>query len=1245
MLRSFACVSIVLASLLLSPQAAKAQGGPPPNSATFLRTDMTTLGNWHAAYGADGYSVAGNGQSLPGYASFAVQNQEDFTWTSNTTDTRALQTADGSNRIAAVWYNASTFNFDLNLADGNSHQFALYALDWDASGRAETVQIVDATSQTVLDTESISSFTNGVYLVWNITGHVQVNITRTAGNNAVVNGVFFGGSSVVSSVASFVRTDTSTQGNWHGAYGADGYSIANDSQSIPSYASFAVQNQQNFTWSDPPTDVRALETGNGSDRIASVWYNTPEFNFDLNLTDGNSHQFALYAVDWDNSGRAETIQILDAATDALLDTRSISNFTNGLFLVWNVKGHIKLNVIQTAGNNAVVSGVFFGANSTVSSSAAFLRTDTTTQGNWHGTYGSDGYSVANDSQSLPSYASFAVQNQQDFTWSNSPTDARSLQTGSASGRIAAVWYSSPEFNFDVNFTDGNSHQFAFYAVDWDSSGRAETIQILDAATDALLDTRSISNFANGLYLVWNVAGHVRVNVIQTAGNNAVISGVFFGGGSTINSTASFVRTDTTTQGSWHGTYGSDGYSIANDSQSLPSYANFAVQNQANWTWLPLTTDPRALQTGSNTGSIAATWYNTPEFNLDVNLTDGQSHQLALYAMDWDSSDRAETIELLDAATGALLDSRNISSFVNGLYLVWNVSGHVKFNIILTDGNNAVVSGVFWDPVPGSGGTNPVLQSISITPTNPSTGVGAALQFTALGTYSNGQTQNLSSSATWSSSSSQVATVNASGLATSQVVGNTTISASVGSISSSTVLTVTASSPPGITASLSPAPNSAGWNNSAVTVSFTCTSGSYAVASCPAPQFVNTSGANQLVTGTVVDTAGLSASIDVTLNIEKTLPTIANVTPADQSVLTSPTGVITGSVVSSLTNVNGATCNGSAASFTSGSFSCNFSLNPGVNLVMVLATDVAGNMAGTRLHLIYAAALPAPTSLQITPANANVLVGATQQFTAVDQLGNPRTDATWTVNNTNVATIFMDSSPILTGVATGSVTLTASVGGATAQVQVTVLSGVSLPISTAQWTAPPIGGFTPVSVAQAVPAPNAPGMYTISSDNNGDWLVQALTRDGQQMWQQSPQLGPNIANFGPVLVQPVPDAFGGLILFFCAVGSFQNDCELIDLDGQTGQPAWQYISPLGFTRSSVAVREDGSIVTTEYDPINDDDSLVVFAGSTGQRTSLSDLDSSSIYTYGPVTIDENGTAHLLLVDGTGQNVDLLAAPLD
>ena len=36
--------------------------------------------------------------------------------------------------------------------------------------------------------------------------------------------------------------------------------------------------------------------------------------------------------------------------------------------------------------------------------AQFLTTDATTQGNWIGVYGSDGYNVINDSVSLPAYA-------------------------------------------------------------------------------------------------------------------------------------------------------------------------------------------------------------------------------------------------------------------------------------------------------------------------------------------------------------------------------------------------------------------------------------------------------------------------------------------------------------------------------------------------------------------------------------------------------------------------------------------------------------------------------------------------------------------------------------------------------------------------------------------------------------------------------------------------------------------------
>src|SRR5262249_34865838 len=161
---------------------------------------------------------------------------------------------------------------------------------------------------------------------------------------------------------------------------ADGFSVANGGQSIPSYASFAVQNQLNDTWAANTTDPRALETGSGTARIASTWYNNPRFGFDVNITARKSHQFALYALEWDNRGRSEAIQTVDATTEAVLDPRNISSFTNGIYLIWNISGHVRINVICTGGDNAVVSGVFFGGKPIAASVASFVNSDTTTEG-------------------------------------------------------------------------------------------------------------------------------------------------------------------------------------------------------------------------------------------------------------------------------------------------------------------------------------------------------------------------------------------------------------------------------------------------------------------------------------------------------------------------------------------------------------------------------------------------------------------------------------------------------------------------------------------------------------------------------------------------------------------------------------------------------------------------------------------------------------------------------------------------
>ncbi len=81
------------------------------------------------------------------------------------------------------------------------------------------------------------------------------------------------------------------------------------------------------------------------------------------MTDGNTHELALYCLDYDNEGRSQSITISDTATGTVLDTRSMSGFTSGEYVVWNVSGNVTVKVSLLAGGNAVVSGLFFGGRS------------------------------------------------------------------------------------------------------------------------------------------------------------------------------------------------------------------------------------------------------------------------------------------------------------------------------------------------------------------------------------------------------------------------------------------------------------------------------------------------------------------------------------------------------------------------------------------------------------------------------------------------------------------------------------------------------------------------------------------------------------------------------------------------------------------------------------------------------------------------------------------------------------------
>jgi hypothetical protein len=161
--------------------------------------------------------------------------------------------------------------------------------------------------------------------------------------------------------------------------------------------------------------------------------------------------------------------------------------------------------------------------------------------------------------------------------------------------------------------------------------------------------------------------------------------------------ASFVSSDVTTKGTWKGVYGSNGYYIANNSTVWPAGVTASVVGGSTITWVASTTDVRALQKASPaTDRIAATKYSGLPIVVDVNVADGTTKRPAFYFLDWDNLNRAQRIDVTNAVTGELLDSRTVSSFSGGTYLLWDIRGHVKFTITRTGGGTAaVLSGIFF----------------------------------------------------------------------------------------------------------------------------------------------------------------------------------------------------------------------------------------------------------------------------------------------------------------------------------------------------------------------------------------------------------------------------------------------------------------------------------------------------------------------------------------------------------------------
>jgi hypothetical protein len=433
---------------------------------------------------------------LPSSVTVSVSGGTPYDWTdtpSDFTDPRGLQAippgggSGGQGRSPSAWY-GSTITIDVSVKDGLAHQMALYAVDFDNTLRTETISLVDANTNAVLDTRSLTSnFHNGAYLVWNVTGHVliKVNYTGPTGqyySNAVVSGLFF--HSFTGKTAPTVTLTSPTAGVVSGTA-----TLTANAASTAGLASVRFQ----LDGADLGATLPASANGNYSGH----W-----------VTTAATGQHTLTAI----------------ATDVNSQTTTSAP------------------VVVTVSNGAPPAA-----------SATFVTTDTTTSGNWGHTYGTDGYMIPNDVLNPASYATTALTAQGaasttvlTYTYADSASGANThpealLVSPTSTNRIASAFYVATAYptntgvmSIDLNMIDYQKHQVALYFLDYAGSSRIEQVQILDASTNAPLDTpRQISFFTLGWYLTWNIQGHVIVKITdvmpdaQHAPNTVTLNGIFF----------------------------------------------------------------------------------------------------------------------------------------------------------------------------------------------------------------------------------------------------------------------------------------------------------------------------------------------------------------------------------------------------------------------------------------------------------------------------------------------------------------------------------------------------------------------------------------------------------------------------------------------------------------------------------------------------------------------------------------------
>jgi hypothetical protein len=415
--------------------------------------------------------------------------------------------------------------------------------------------------------------------------------------------------------------------------------------------------------------------------------------------------------------------------------------------------------------------------------------------------------------------------------------------------------------------------------------------------------------------------------------------------------------------------------------------------------------------------------NTQQFTATGTYSDSSTQDLTSAAT-WNSSNPSVASVSAGLAAGWTVGTTTVSATFN------SVSGSTALTVTVTP---------------------PVLQSISVTPANPSVAIGQNRQFIATGQYSDGSTQDLSSFVSWSSSQPSLAGITTAGLASGLSGGSTAITATLGTVTASATLNVNSLALVSIAVTPGTASIALGTgqpfvatgtyaDNSTLdlTTSATWSSSLPSVATLNATGLATSASIGQtMITATAASIAGSStltvtpaalASIAITPGIQTISVGTTQQFAATGTFTDGSTQGITGSVQWASSDVfvatisNAAGSQGLATSVATGSSS--------------ISATMGSISASTTLTVSVAALV----SITVNPPSPSIALGTTQQFTATGMFTDGSTQdlttsATWGSGNGAAATV--SSTALATSLAIGTTAITATLGGISGSTLLTV----------------------------------------------------------------------------------------------------------------------------------------------------------------------------------------------------------------